>query len=90
MRQLSTRDQMTQKLTAICHRTAFKNEQSPYRIVSCKRPRNDKCKTIQSKQSEVLLYKHKEISSKGEGINLDGLEIILDMSLHRLGHKYGI
>ena len=31
--QLSTRDEMTQKLTAICHRTAFKNEQSPYRIV---------------------------------------------------------
>ena len=34
MRQLSTSDQMTQKLTAIGHRSAFNNEQSPYRIVS--------------------------------------------------------
>ena len=32
---------MTQKLTTIGHRTAFNNEQSPYRIVSYKRPRND-------------------------------------------------
>ena len=30
MRQLSTRDQMTQKLTIIGHRTALNNEQSPY------------------------------------------------------------
>ena len=36
MRQLSTRDQMQQKLTTIGHRTAFNNEQSPYRIVSYK------------------------------------------------------
>ena len=35
---------MTQKLTNICHRTAFNNEQSPYRIVSYKRPRNDNVK----------------------------------------------
>ena len=35
MRQLSTRDQNdTQTLTTIGHRTAFNNEQSPYRIVS--------------------------------------------------------
>ena len=32
---------MTQKLTTIGHRMAFNNEQSPYRIVSYKRPRND-------------------------------------------------
>ena len=30
---------MTQTLTTIGHRTAFNNEQSPYRIVSYKRPR---------------------------------------------------
>ena len=50
MRQLSTRDQMTQKLTTIGHRTTFNNEQSPYRIVRYKRPRNDKCKTIQTRK----------------------------------------
>ena len=32
---------MIQKLTTIGHNTAFNNEQSPYRIVSYKRPRND-------------------------------------------------
>ena len=37
MRQLSTTDQMTQKLTEVGYRTAFNNEQSPYRIVSYKR-----------------------------------------------------
>ena len=40
MRQLSRRDQMTQKLT-IVHHTAFNIEQIPYSIVSYKRPRND-------------------------------------------------
>ena len=34
MRQLSTRDQMTQKVKTIGHRMAFNNEQSPYCIVS--------------------------------------------------------
>ena len=34
MRQLYTRDQMTQKLTTIGHRTALNNEQSPHHIVS--------------------------------------------------------
>ena len=53
MKQLSTRDQMTQKLTTIGHRTAFNNEQSPYRIVSYKRPRNDKCKTIKTRKMTV-------------------------------------
>ena len=33
---------MTQKLTTIGHRVTFNNEQSPYRTVSYKRPRNDK------------------------------------------------
>ena len=40
----TTRDQMTQLLTTIGHRTAFNNEQRPYRIVSYKRPRNDNVK----------------------------------------------
>ena len=44
MRQLSTRDEMTQKLTTIGHHTAFNNEQIPYRTVSYKRPRNDNVK----------------------------------------------
>ena len=35
---------MTQTLTTIDHRTAFNNEQSPYRIVSYKRPRYDNVK----------------------------------------------
>ena len=30
--------------------TAFNNEQNPHPIVSYKRPRNDKCKTIQTKK----------------------------------------
>ena len=35
---------MTQTLTTIGHRTAFQNKQSPYRIVSYKRPRYDNVK----------------------------------------------
>ena len=38
------RPKMTQTLTTIGHRTAFNNEQSPYRIVSYKRPRYDNVK----------------------------------------------
>ena len=45
-RQLSARDKMTQKLTIIGNRTAFNNEQSPYRIVSYKKPRNDSVKQV--------------------------------------------
>ena len=44
MRQLFTRDQMTQKLTTIGHRTAFNNEKNPYCTVSYKRPQNDNVK----------------------------------------------
>ena len=33
LRQISTRDQMTQKFTSIGHRTVFNYEQSPYHIV---------------------------------------------------------
>ena len=33
MTQLSTINEMTHKFTTICHRTAFNNEKSPYRIV---------------------------------------------------------
>ena len=46
MRQLSTRDQMTQKLTTIGHCTAFNNEQSQYNLVSYERPQNDSVKQI--------------------------------------------
>ena len=35
---------MTQKLTTIGHHTAFNNEQSPYCIVSYKRPQIDNVK----------------------------------------------
>ena len=44
------KSQMTQKLTAIGHRTVFDNKHSPYRIVSYKEPRNHKCKTIQTRE----------------------------------------
>ena len=50
MRQLFTRDQITQKLTTIGHRTAFNNDQNPYHIVRYNRPRNDKCKPIQTRK----------------------------------------
>ena len=43
MRQLSTREQMTQKLTTIGHRTTFNNEQA-HTAFSYKRPRNDNVK----------------------------------------------
>ena len=42
MRQRSTRDQMTQKLTTVGHHKPFNNEQNPYRIVSWKMLRNHK------------------------------------------------
>ena len=41
-----SRDQMTQILKTLGHRTEFNHEHSPHRIVSLKRHRNDKCKTI--------------------------------------------
>ena len=43
-------------LTTIGHRMAFNNEQNPYRNVSYKKPRNEKCKTIQTKGLMALLY----------------------------------
>ena len=45
----------TQKLTTIGHRTAFNNEQSPEAIVSYKRSRNDKFKTIQTRKLTASL-----------------------------------
>ena len=53
LRQLSTSDQndTRQKLTTIGHRTAFNNEQSPYRIVSYKRPRNNNVKQFKRENS---------------------------------------
>ena len=40
---------MTQTLTTIGHRTAFNNDQSPYHIVSYKRPRYDNVKQFKRK-----------------------------------------
>ena len=57
MRQLSTRDQMTQIIT-IGHSTDFNNEISPYHMVRYKRPRNDKCKTIQTRKQLYLCTKN--------------------------------
>ena len=50
MRQFSTIDQMTQKLTTIGQGMAFNNGQSPYYIVSYKWPQNDNCKTIKRRK----------------------------------------
>ena len=61
---------MTQKLTTIGHSTAFNYEYNPYRIVSYKRPQNDKCKTIQTRkltnthqQQKIERLKHKMFES---------------------------
>ena len=48
MRQLSTRDQTIQNLTALSHCSAVNNEQTSYTIHE--RPQNYKCKTIQTKK----------------------------------------
>ena len=40
------KDQMTHKLTTIGYHTAFNSEQSPFHIVSFKRPQHDRCKII--------------------------------------------
>ena len=45
---------MTQQLTAKGHRTVFNNDESPYRQVSDKMPRNHKCKTIQTRKSDLF------------------------------------
>ena len=48
---------MTQTLTTIGHRTAFNNEQSPYRIVSYKRPRYDNVKQFKRVNERPYSYK---------------------------------
>ena len=57
MRQLSTRDQMTQKLATTCigHLIAFNNEQSPYLIVSYKRPQTYNGKTFKQENLQPNL-----------------------------------
>ena len=56
MRQLFTRDQMTQKLTTIGHH--INNEQSPYHIVRYKRATKWQCKTIHTrKRAAWFIYK---------------------------------
>ena len=47
---------MTPKLTSIGHPTAFNNEQSPYRILSYKRPRNDNVKQFKRKTITALFF----------------------------------
>ena len=52
---------MKKTLTTIGHRTAFNNEQSPYRIVSYKRPRYDNVK--QFKRENLRPIGHACLSS---------------------------
>ena len=56
---------MTQKLTTIGHRTAFINEQSPQRIVSYKRPRNDNVKQFKRENQRPYLFKLYEVLERG-------------------------
>lgn len=62
MKQLFTRDLMTEKLTAMGHRTVFNNEQISYRLVSCKMLMNHKLK--QSKRKNVCPNKGKNKERK--------------------------
>ena len=60
---------MTQTFTTIGHRTAFNNEQSPYRIVSYKRPRNNNVKRFKRdnqrpNQCRQKLTKNKYVTHK--------------------------
>ena len=48
---------MTQKHTNIGHRTAFNNEQIPYRIVSYKRPQYDNVKQFKRENNRPYLNK---------------------------------
>ena len=54
---LHKRQNDTEIDNSIGHRTAFNNEQSPYRKVSYKRPRNDQCKIIQKRKLTYLCTK---------------------------------
>ena len=71
MSELSTRDQMTQKLTSTDRLTAFSNEQSPYHM-AIKGPKNVKYKTIKTAQlTAKFMYKimnEKQIRYKSIGI----------------------
>ena len=53
-----TRDQNDTE--TIGQRTAFNNEQSPYRIVTYKRPRNDNVKQFKRENLRPYLYKKLE------------------------------
>ena len=53
---------MTQKLQPICHRTAFNDEQSPYRIVSNKGLRK---RNVQQFKREVLQILKRPIKIAG-------------------------
>ena len=51
---------MTQTLTTIGHHTAFNNEQSPWRIVSYKRPRYDPVKQFKREKLTALFVSKNE------------------------------
>ena len=53
MRQLSSKDQMIQKLTVTGHLIAFNNEQSQYHILW--KAQNPECKTIHVRKTNSLI-----------------------------------
>ena len=57
MRQLFTRDQNDTEINNYRLSYAFNNEQSPLRIVSCERSRNDNVKQITRKPSGLIYVK---------------------------------
>ena len=58
IKQLSTRNEITQNLTTIGSCMAFKNKQNPYGIVSYKSPRKNECITIQTRKlTAKYMYK---------------------------------
>ena len=57
MRQVFKGEQITQTITTIGHHTAFNNDQTQYHMISYKRPRNDKCKTMQTTKKAYLFIK---------------------------------
>ena len=59
MRQLSTRYQNDTEMNKYSHRTAFNNEQNPYRIVSYERPRSDNVKLCSNEKTNGLIYVQK-------------------------------
>ena len=61
---LQKKTKLSHKLTTIGYRTAFKKGQSPYRIVSYKRPRNSNVKQFKREKLTVLFMYKKERKTK--------------------------